>query len=95
MLVIFAEKRIKIGKSSSRFLRNQNKIPAIIYGKKIIPVYISINQNIFSKVENTLHFDKNNINLNIDNIINYVVKIKEVQRHPFKKKLLHIDFLLK
>ncbi|CAL4319359.1 50S ribosomal protein L25 [Buchnera aphidicola (Thelaxes suberi)] len=95
MLTVIAENRIKVGKSSSRCLRNNNKFPAIIYGKNIQPIYISIDHNIFLKIYENNKFDFNKISIRLNEKLHYIAKIKDIQKHPFKKKFLHIDFILK
>ncbi|UDG80315.1 50S ribosomal protein L25 [Candidatus Annandia pinicola] len=93
MLIIEAKKRNKTGKNYNRILRNNNKIPAIIYGS-FLPnnILIEIYHN---KIIN-LHKKK----IFYENIIilikkkKYLVKLKEIQYHHFKNQIIHIDFLI-
>ena len=39
-----AEKRESVGKGSSRSLRREGRIPAVIYGDKLEPLSISLNE---------------------------------------------------
>ncbi|WP_343128701.1 50S ribosomal protein L25 [Buchnera aphidicola (Kurisakia onigurumii)] len=94
MLTIFAEKRTKLGKSASRLLRKNNKFPSIIYGLDIVPVYIEINQDAFINMMSIPDFNKKKIIIQLDNNLQYHVKIKDLQNHAFKRKILHIDFFV-
>jgi len=79
------------GKGASRRLRHQGLVPAIIYGGKFDPVQISIDQNVF------LHeLDKETIytqvvDLKMDGKTQEVI-LRDLQRHPYKNKVLHADF---
>ncbi|QJC35147.1 50S ribosomal protein L25 [Enterobacteriaceae endosymbiont of Donacia proxima] len=88
-------KRIKIGKGFSRRLRINNKIPAVIYGKKIKTLPIIINNNDINHI-NIQNFYKKKILLTLINKKNTLFKVKiiDIQYHPFKiNKIYHIDFI--
>ncbi|QJC35961.1 50S ribosomal protein L25 [Enterobacteriaceae endosymbiont of Donacia cincticornis] len=89
-------KRINTGKNFSRRLRINNKIPAIIYGKKIQTLPIIINNDDLIHI-NLQNFYKKKILLTLINKKNILFKVKiiEIQYHPFKmNKLYHIDFFI-
>lgn len=92
MSTIKVYKRINCGKSFSRRLRISNKIPAIIYGKnkKILLIEIYQNDLINQQTKKNFYTEKLILILNEKKID---VKIQEIQRHPFKIKIYHIDFL--
>ncbi|MEY8713081.1 50S ribosomal protein L25 [Mangrovibacter phragmitis] len=91
MLTINAEVRKEQGKGASRRLRTANKFPAIVYGGTEAPVAIELDHdqvmNLQSKPEFyevlTLVIEGKEVN----------VKAQAMQRHPFKPKLMHIDFV--
>ncbi|CAL4319233.1 50S ribosomal protein L25 [Buchnera aphidicola (Chaitophorus sp. 3695)] len=92
MITINASKRNFCGTKNSRKLRLKNYFPSIIYGKKKSSILIQLKQddilNLFNK--NTL----TNANfLIIIEDIQINVKLKEIQKHPFKNKFIHIDFV--
>lgn len=79
------------GTRESRKIRKINKIPAIIYGKNKQPISIKIKHN---EILNYIINRKNNKNLQIifkNNIEN--VCLKKIQKHHFKRKILHVDFI--
>ncbi len=85
--------RSDIGKGASRRLRRlENQVPAIIYGAGKDPEMISIIQDdIMHALENEA-FYSHILTLKIDKKNEQVV-LKALQRHPWKKQILHADFL--
>ncbi|QCI15829.1 50S ribosomal protein L25 [Buchnera aphidicola] len=92
MLEIKAEKRIEKGKSFSRRLRINNKFPGVLYGVNKNIMLLTLDHNIIFNLQKKIEFYKENLFLLVENH-KYIVKVQAVQRHPFKLKLLHIDFL--
>ncbi|MCE1914964.1 50S ribosomal protein L25 [Enterobacter hormaechei] len=92
MLTINAEVRKEQGKGASRRLRRANKFPAIIYGGNQEPVSIELDHDQVINMEQKAEFYSDVLTLVIDGK-ETKVKVQAVQRHPFKPKLAHIDFL--
>ncbi|WP_032114645.1 50S ribosomal protein L25 [Candidatus Arsenophonus nilaparvatae] len=91
MLTINAEIRKEQGKGASRRLRKDNKLPAIVYGGDQEPVSIELNHDEIINQESKPEFYEV-LTLVVDGK-KTKVKVQAVQRHPFKPKLTHIDFL--
>ena len=89
MVSITSEVRNDVGKNDSHRLRYDGYIPSIIYGKDIntIPVKIS-KREIDTLLRN--HGESGIIQVNIGGE-NYTVLIKEVQRDPITKDVIHLD----
>lgn len=90
---INAEVRNVQGKGASRRLRTTGKFPAIVYGGSEAPVSIELDHDIVKNLE-----DRNSEALYGEIVLVIAgketkVKIQAVQRHPFKPKLTHIDFV--
>jgi large subunit ribosomal protein L25 len=85
--------RSDIGKGASRRLRRkEDSIPAIIYGAGLDPVMISLAHNkIMHALENEAFYSKI-LTVNLAGKKEQVI-LKAMQRHPFKKRILHMDFL--
>lgn len=86
-----AESRTLRGKGASRRLRRDGKLPAVVYGAHKDPVAIQLNHN-----EMLLHtaqeaFYSHILNLKIDGSAEKVV-LKDMQRHPYKPFIQHMDF---
>ncbi|VFP88373.1 50S ribosomal protein L25 [Candidatus Erwinia haradaeae] len=92
MLIIHASIREKCGKSSSRRLRTSNKFPAIVYGGNIVSSAIEIVQKSVINLQLETRFYTDVLSLVIDGV-ETKVKVKAMQRHPFKPKIHHIDFI--
>ncbi|MBT7443829.1 MAG: 50S ribosomal protein L25/general stress protein Ctc [Methylococcales bacterium] len=91
MTTIKAEVRTVQGKGASRRLRFQNKIPAVIYGSGKDPISLNLTHNEFwHAIEDEGIFSKT-ITLSIDGAEEPVI-IKDMQRHPFKQLIMHVDF---
>lgn len=80
------------GKGSSRRLRKENKIPGVIYGLDKKPVSLELG---FFEITNMLKDEtifSHVIELKIGKAAEQVL-IKDLQRHPARKDITHIDFL--
>ena len=84
--------REKIGKSNSKSLRNDGKVPAIIYGDKKESNYIFLEYLDIMKEMSKTGFFSTVFNLNI-NKKKIKVLPREVQTDPLNNKPIHIDFL--
>ena len=88
-----ARNRNMLGKAEVRRMRRLNgEVPAVIYGGKIDPQSISlVHKDVMKALENASLY-AHIINLKIDGKDEEVV-IKDIQRHPAKATVLHMDFL--
>lgn len=94
MLTLDANLRVHHKKSEIKRLRKNEKCPAIIYGRNYKNIPIELNQIIIQHPNVKTQLYKNNtISLNIKNNSSITVKIQTIQYHPFKSKIIHIDFL--
>ena len=88
-----ATTRQQSGTGFSRRLRNANQIPAVVYGaKKPVQNIILDKHNEIYRLAQDNTILTNLLSLNIDSKPEKVL-IKSIQRHPFKKQILHIDFI--
>ena len=85
--------RNDMGKGASRRLRRLAKVvPAIIYGGKNAPQNISLAQNELEHALQNEAFYSHIITLDVEGKTEDVI-LKDVQRHPAKPVVLHVDFL--
>ena len=88
-LAISAKTREKVGKSDSKALRNQGKVPCVLYGgEKQVSFYA--HENDFRKLVYTS--DVFLVKLDIDGT-KFSAIMQDIQFHPVTDKILHIDFL--
>jgi large subunit ribosomal protein L25 len=86
-----AERRVDMGKGASRRLRHAGKVPAIVYGGHQDPVSIQLEQLKAQQWVLNEWFYSNILDLQIDGKSEKVL-LRDIQRHPFKPLLIHIDF---
>lgn len=80
------------GKGASRRLRANNKVPAIIYGGKAEPVSIELDHDKVFNAQSKEEFYSDVLTLVVDGK-EEKVKVQAVQRHAYKPKVTHIDFV--
>jgi len=79
------------GKGASRRLRHQGLVPAIVYGGERDPAMITIPHNAFiHELENDSIYTQV-IELHVGDRKQEVI-LRDLQRHPYKNKVLHADF---
>ena len=88
---INAELRESVGKSASRRLRRTGKVPGIVYGTGKDVLMITIDQNSIGHQLDNEAFYSHILTLNVGEVSEQVI-LKDLQRHAYKKLILHIDF---
>lgn len=89
-IIIEAVTRADIGKGASRRLRHANQIPAVLYGGGTDPVSLTFDHNDILKSLDNEAFYSSILTVKVDGKANKAV-LKDVQRHAYKPKVLHID----
>jgi len=90
---LHAKGREDTGKGASRRLRRlDGEIPAIVYGGKKDPVMLTLLHKDVAKALENEAFYSHIVSLDVDGSSEDVI-LKDVQRHPAKKLILHLDFL--
>ena len=89
---INAEPRENVGKGASLRLRKTGKVPGIVYGTGEEVMMISLDQNTLGHQLEHEAFYSHILTLNVGKKSDQVV-LKDLQRHPYKRLILHIDFL--
>jgi len=89
-IVLEAQKRTKVGKHVN-LLRNEGKLPAVIYGRDMDSIPIMLDQretvNTINKVTGSTL-----LTINLDGQ-EQTALVREIQRDFLKNEVLHIDFL--
>jgi large subunit ribosomal protein L25 len=89
---LHAKGREDTGKGASRRLRRlAGEVPAIVYGGKKAPAQISLSQKDIAKALENEAFYSHIITLDVDGKSEDVI-IKDLQRHPAKAFVMHMDF---
>ena len=79
------------GKGVARQLRSEGRIPAVVYGHGREPQPLSINSRELDRLLDHIAAEATVIDLDIDGKPARTL-IREIQRHPFKRQILHVDF---
>jgi large subunit ribosomal protein L25 len=79
------------GKGVARKLRSEGRIPAVVYGHGREPQPLSINSRELDRLLDHIAAEATVIDLDIDGKPARTL-IREIQRHPFKRQILHVDF---
>ncbi len=79
------------GKGASRRLRRAASIPAIVYGGKSEPKPIQLDHEKIWLASQNEWFYSSILSLDIDGKAESVL-LRDMQRHPFKQIILHLDF---
>ena len=81
------------GKGASRRLRRAGSVPAIVYGGgELGPVSIQIEHKDVYMASQNEWFYSSVLDLSLGGDVQKVL-LKDMQRHPFKQQILHLDFL--
>lgn len=89
---IIAEKRDDLGKGASRRLRHAGVVPGIIYGAGMEPVAFQVKHTELEKMLLHEAFFSSILSLDLEGKKEQVVA-KDMQRHPFRNKIMHLDLL--
>jgi len=92
LFTLEAEVRTDLGKGASRRLRHANKVPAILYGEGQDPVSLTLEHKNVFRAQQEEAFYSQVLTLNIAGKPVECL-IKDMQRHPFKQVVMHLDFL--
>jgi large subunit ribosomal protein L25 len=87
---LIAEYREDQGKGASRRLRYEGKVPAIIYGAGRPPRALSFDHNKVLKQLESESFYSSILNVKVGDNSQAAI-LKDVQRHPAKVQILHMD----
>lgn len=86
-----ATSRAETGKGAARAMRRAGKVPAVIYGHARDAQSLAIDTRELERLLDRIAVETTVIELSIDGTAKRAL-IREVQKHPFKKQLVHVDF---
>src|SRR5258708_19847460 len=88
-----AAPRTSTGKGSARQARMKGRVPAILYGRGMDPTPLAVDSK---QIGHALHTEAGAnvlVNLEVEGGRRYLTMVREVQRHPVRGTLLHVDFV--
>src|SRR5213079_859958 len=83
--------RSTTGKGAARSLRSRGQVPAVIYGHGRDPLPLSLNARDLDKMLGNIQAERTVIEVIVDGQTAKTL-IREIQRHPIKRQILHVDF---
>src|SRR5688572_28422041 len=85
--------RHAVGKGVSRRLRREKQVPGILYGGGKPPVALTLDHPLIAKSLESEAFYSHILTLKMGNEPEQCVILKDVQRHAYKPRIVHVDFL--
>jgi large subunit ribosomal protein L25 len=89
---LVAQPRTTAGSAAARRLRAEDAIPGVLYGHGMTPVSVSVGRRDLRVALSGPAGFNTVLSLEVDGK-KYPAVIKEVQRHPVKRSVSHIDFM--
>lgn len=90
--VLTAEAGRRTGSADSRRLRAAGKIPAVVYGHGMDPLSVSVDRRELRQALSGASGMNTILDLTVEGAV-YPSLIKEIQRHPVRRTVQHIDFI--
>jgi large subunit ribosomal protein L25 len=89
-----ATKRDGAGKGVARKLRHGGRVPAVMYGKDMEPLHLSIDAMEAVHLFQAISTDNTIVDLVVEGEKeSFPTLVREIQAHPYKHELVHVDFL--
>lgn len=90
--VLKAERREATGTSAAKRLRREGWVPAVIYGHGEESRPLKVDERELRTLLERISVDNTLVSLEVEEDGTEKVLIREVQTHPWKAQLLHVDF---
>jgi large subunit ribosomal protein L25 len=94
LVTLQAETRDGLGKGAARQLRREGLVPAVVYGHGRTTSSLSVKADELEMMLAHISASSTVIELTVGSGESRKVLIREIQRHPFRSEVLHVDFLL-
>jgi len=92
--VLKAQTRERFGKGEMHRMRNEGLVPGVVYGPDEETVSLMVDEKELSYLLSHISIENTIVDLQLSGGVKkkYQALIREVQRHPFKAVLRHVDF---
>jgi large subunit ribosomal protein L25 len=90
--VLQAEVGRRAGSSDARRLRADGKIPGVVYGHGMDPISVTVDRRELRQALSGAAGMNTILDLTVDGTV-YPTLIKDIQRHPVKRSVQHVDFI--
>ena len=92
-ITLIAESGRTHGSRPAGRIRGEGRVPAVVYGHGIQPLSVSINRKELRAVLHTEAGHNALIDLHVGSEQHLTI-VKELQRHPVRNEVIHVDFLV-
>ena len=92
-ITLRAVARPTVGKGSARQTRIAGSVPAVLYGQGIAPLALAVDAKQMGQALHTEAKANVLVNLEVEGGKRYLTMVREVQKHPVKNYLIHVDFV--
>lgn len=92
---ITAETREATGKGAARSLRREGRIPGIVYGHGEESIPVTVDSGELLRLTHSVSIENTIVDLAVEDGPGggaYKVLVREIQRHPFRREFIHVDF---
>ena len=83
--------RTEVGKGAARSLRRSGRVPGVVYGHAREPQPLTIDTRELDRLLEQISAENTVVELIIGGRTSRTL-IREIQRHPFRRQVLHVDF---
>lgn len=89
-----AERREGTGKGVARKLRQNGRLPAVLYGRDMESIHLSLDAHDTEYLFRNISVDNTIVEVAIEGEKEtHQTLVREIQSHPWKATLMHVDFL--
>lgn len=92
-LTLRAQPGRALGSRASRRLRREGRVPAIVYGPDLEPLIVDVDHRELMAALSTEAGLNALISVEVEGGDSYTTLPREVQRHPYKPFITHLDFI--
>jgi len=90
--VLLAESGRTTGSASARRLRTEDRVPGVVYGHGMDPVSVSVGRRDLRIALSGAAGLNTILDLTVDGAV-YPTLVKDIQRHPVRRNVQHVDFI--
>ncbi|GMR12310.1 MAG: 50S ribosomal protein L25/general stress protein Ctc [Gemmatimonadota bacterium] len=87
-----AVKRGETGKGAARKIRRAGRVPAVVYGKDLDAMPLTVDGHEALKLFQSISVENTIVSLAIEGEEDMDILVREIQSHPFRTELIHVDF---
>lgn len=91
-VVLAAVKRGETGKGAARSIRRAGRIPAVVYGRDLDAMSLTVDHHEALRLFQSISVDNTIVSLAIEGEEEMDILVREIQSHPYRTELIHVDF---